>query len=173
MPPRSIVEQLPDAVRAELDARLVRNGFADYVGLADWLTAQGYEIKKSALHAYGQRFEDRCAALKIATQQARAIVAETPDDEGAMGEALTRLVQEKIFNVLMDLQVDPETIDLSKLTRSIAELTRSSVTLKKYAREVKERAQAAADTASKIAKKGGLSADAAAEIRSAILGVAK
>jgi hypothetical protein len=160
-------------VRADLDARLVRNGFADYRGLAEWLTEQGFEIKKSALHSYGQKFEDRCAALKVATQQARAIVAETPDDEGAMGEALTRLVQEKIFNVLMDLEVDPETIDLSKLTRSIAELTRSSVTLKKYAQTVKERAKAAADAASKIAKKGGLSADAAAEIRSAILGIAQ
>lgn len=171
MPPRSIIEQLPEALRAELDARLVRNGFADYRGLAEWLTEQGFEIKKSALHSYGQQFEDRVSALKIATAQARAIVAESPDDEGAMGEALTRLVQEKIFNVLMELEVDPETIDLSKLTRSIAELTRSSVTLKKYTAQVRERAQAVADTAAKIAKKGGLSAEAAAEIRAAILGI--
>jgi hypothetical protein len=171
MPPRSIIEQLPDHVRTDLDARLVRSGFADYRGLAEWLTEQGFEIKKSALHTYGQKFEDRCAALKVATQQARAIVAESPDDEGAMGEALTRLVQEKLFSVLMDIEVDPETVDLSKLTRSIAELTRSSVTLKKYTATVKERAKEAASTAEKIAKKGGLSPEAVSQIRGAILGI--
>lgn len=171
MPPRGIVEQLPAEVRAELDARLVRNGFSDYRGLAEWLTTLGYEIRKSAIHTYGQKFEDRCAALKMATQQAQAIVAESPDDEGAMSEALTRLVQEKLFSVLLEMEVDPQKANLGTMARAIAELGRASVTQRKYAQEVRDRAQSAADTAAKIAKRGGLSPDAAAEIRAAILGI--
>lgn len=171
MPPRSKVEQLPESVRSELDARLIRSGFSGYRELADWLTSQGFEIKKSALQNYGAQFEDRIAALKLATDQARAIVAESPDDEGAMSEALMRLVQEKLFSVLLEIDVDPAKVNLNSLARSIAELGRASVTQKKYAQEVRERAQAAADAASKIAKRGGLSAESVKEIRSAILGI--
>jgi hypothetical protein len=45
------------------------------------------------------------------------------------------------------------------------------VTQKKWATQVREKSKAAADAASKIAKKGGLSADAVAEIRKQILGI--
>lgn len=171
MPPRSKVEQLPEGVRAELDARLIQAGFSGYRDLAEWLTAQGFEIKKSALQNYGAQFEERVAALKMATDQARAIVAESPDDEGAMSEALMRLTQEKLFTVLMEIQVDPSKVNLNSLARSIAELGRASVTQKKYVQEVRERALAAADAAAKIAKRGGLSGAAVTEIRSAILGI--
>lgn len=171
MPPRSKIDLLPEEVRAELDARLIRSGFSGYRDLADWLTGQGFEIKKSALQSYGAQFEDRIGALKLATEQARAIVAESPDDEGAMSEALMRLVQEKLFGVLLEMEVDPKKINLAGMARSIAELGRASVTQKKYAQEVRERARAAADAASRIAKRGGLSADAVTEIRSAILGI--
>lgn len=171
MPPRSKVEQLPEAVRTQLDSRLIQSSFSGYRELAQWLQEQGFEIQKSALQAYGSKFEDRVSALKLATQQARAIVEESPDDEGAMSEALMRLVQEKLFSVLMDLEVDPATVDLAKVAKSIAELGRASVTQKKYATEVRERAKAAADAAVKIAKRGGLSVDAVGEIRAAILGI--
>ncbi|HEU4601566.1 MAG TPA: DUF3486 family protein [Steroidobacteraceae bacterium] len=173
MPPRSKIEQLPDAVRTELDSRLIQSGFSGYRDLAEWLTSQGFEIKKSALQTYGARFEDRISALKLATDQARAIVAESPDDEGAMSEALMRLVQEKLFSVLLEIEIDPAKINLNSLARSIAELGRASVTQKKYAQEVRERAQAAAETAEKIAKRGGLSSASVNEIRSAILGIAQ
>jgi hypothetical protein len=171
MPPRSKIEQLPEEVRAELDARLIRSGFGGYRALADWLTDQGFEIRKSALQSYGAAFEDRISCLKLATEQARAIVSESPDDEGAMSEALMRLTQEKLFGVLMELQVDPQKVSLSGLARSIAELGRASVTQKKYAQEVRDRAKLAAEQASKIAKRGGLDAAAVKEIRAAILGI--
>ncbi len=171
MPPRSKVSLLPDDVRANLDARLIQSGFSGYVELSEWLTSQGFEIKKSALHAYGSNFEERVNALKVATQQARAIVEQSPDDEGAMSEALMRLVQEKIFSILLELEVDPSKVNLSSITKSVAQLARASVAQKEYAAKVRERASAAAEAASTIAKRGGLSATSVAEIRSAILGI--
>jgi hypothetical protein len=168
---RSKVDLLPEAVREDLNRRLVGSAFSGYEQLADWIAEQGFAISKSALHRYGERFEERIAALKSVTEQARVIVAESPDDDNAVNDALLRLCQEKAYGLLMDMQVDPETVELPKLIRAIADMGRTSVTQKKWATQVREKSKAAADAASKIAKKGGLSADAVAEIRKQILGI--
>lgn len=137
MPKRPKVLELPQQLRAWLDQALIANGFADYKQLADALAAQGHQVGKSSLQRYGSVLERRIAALKVATDQANAIVQASPDDEGAMNEALIRLTQEKLFSVLLDLDVDPKSINLTKLTKSIADLARSSVTTKRFAAEVR------------------------------------
>lgn len=171
MPARSAIEQLPAEVRDELDRRLVQSGFAGYVGLAIWLREQGFDISKSAVHRYGEKFEERASALKLATDQARAIVANSPDDTGAMNEALIRLVQERLFKVLIEMEVDPSKINLGSLTKGIATLARASVKQKEFEQEVRARASAAAEAVEKIARKGGLSSDAVDTIRREILGI--
>ncbi len=164
---------LPEEIHAELDRRLIKRGFNGYRELAQWLASEGYEISKSAVHAYGANFEERLARLKIATDQARAIVDTAPDDEGAVSDALMRLVQEKLFSVLMDFQVDPKKpLNLGSLAKAIAELGRASVTQKKWRAEVRAKAQAAADAVVKIARKGGMSKSAEEEIRRRVLGIA-
>jgi ribosomal protein L12E/L44/L45/RPP1/RPP2 len=88
---------------------------------------------------------------------------------------LTRLAQEKMFDVLMALEIDPEDIDATKLFRAIADMNRSAVVAKKYAAEVKSRAvAAAASVAAKLTEAGkkGMSAEVAAAIRREILGIA-
>jgi hypothetical protein len=173
VPARSKVLQLPKEIRDDLDRRLVKGGFADYAALTAWLEKKGFEISKSSLHRYGQTFEQRCAALQKVTEQARAIVAENPDDDNAVNEALVRLAQEKAFTVLMEMQLDPDTVELPKLIRSIADIGRASVQQKKYQAEVRAKAEAAAATAVKIAKRGGLSKEGTEAIRAEILGIAK
>ncbi len=172
MAPRSKILKLPEDVRRELERRLVAGGFGDYEGLAAWLAEQGYAIGKSTIHRFGSQFEERLGALKIASEQARAVVAQSPDDEGAMNEALVRLVQERLFGVLMELQVDPETLDLPKLARAIADLSRSTVQLKKYRAEVQAKAQDVASKVARMSRTGGLSEDTAEVIRKEILGIA-
>lgn len=169
MPPRSKVAALPAEVKAWLDQALVENNFAGYESLAEELTARGYSIGKSALHRYGQNFEERLSALKLASEQARAVVAAAPDEEGAVNEALMRLVQEHLFKLLMS---DGAQIDLPKVAKAVAELGRASVVQKKWQAEVRAKAEAAASQVEKIAKKGGLDAATVAEIRREILGVA-
>jgi hypothetical protein len=168
---RSRIELLPDEVLAELNERLVKGRFAGYVELAEWLTGKGFEISKTALHRYGQKFEDKLAALKLATDQARAVVDAAPDDDGAMNEALMRLIQEKLFGILRDLNIDPKKINIASLVRAVAEFTRANVAHRKYRAHVREKATAAAATVAKLAKKGGLSKATAAEIRREILGI--
>lgn len=178
MPPRSKVEQLPAEIKQWLDARLVDDGFSGYETLEDEinrrLEAAGadFRIGKSSLHRYGSDFEDRLKSLKMVTQQAKAVVTGSADDEDAVSQALIRPTQEKLFNVVLNAQVDPEKMDLAKMTRAIADLSRASITNKKFAAEVKTRAAAAAEEVGKVVKQAGLSAETADQIRRQILGIA-
>lgn len=170
MPPRSKVLSLPPEVKEWLDQALIENNFSQYEALSAALAERGHSIGKSALHEYGQNFEDRLSALRTASEQAKAMVAAAPDDEGAVNEALMRLVQEQIFNSLM---AQDGKVDLAKTAKAVAELGRASVVQKKWQAEVRLKAESAAQAVEKIAKKGGLSADTVAEMRREILGVAK
>lgn len=178
MPPRPKVETLPADIRAELDARLIKAGFGDYVALSEWLSEHGFTISKSSLAVYGKDFEARVSALQRVTQQARAIVAETPDDDGAVNDALIRLVQEKVFGVLVDLETELSNGDLAKVTKAVADLSRASVSQKKLAAEIRKdmaaKAVKAVDKALKSAARAGekgLSLDLVTALRRDLAGV--
>lgn len=173
MPPRSKISKLPKAVKDWLDKALAENGFADYELLAADLKERGYDISKSAIHRYGQDFENRLGALRMASEQAKAIVQSSNDDEGAVSEALMRLVQEKLFQTLLDFQIDPDKpVNLASAAKAVAELARATVSQKKWQAEVRAKAVIAADAVESIAKRGGLSAEALDTIRRDILGIA-
>ena len=172
MAPRSKVHALPSELKEWLDAELVRRGFGDYVQLAADLKARGAEVSKSALQRYGSPFERRMAQLKMASEQARAMVDAAPDDEDALGSAVVRLAQEKIFSILMELDIDAEDVDVNKLFKNAAEIGKASVAQKKWRMEVQTKVREAAANVEKIAKKGGLSADSVQQLRREILGIA-
>ena len=169
---KSTVETLPKEVKEWLDRALVESNFSGYKLLAEAMKARGYEISKSAIHRYGQDFEDRLKTLKMVTEQARAVVQAAPDEDGAVNDALVRLTQEKLFGVLMEIEVDPETVDLAKLAKAVAELGKASVMQKRWLSEVRAKAEAAAANVEKIAKKGGLSSASVEQLRREILGIA-
>jgi hypothetical protein len=143
MPPRPSVEALASEDKAWLDRALVEGGFSGYEALAAELQARGYAISKSAVHRYGQAFEDRLAALKVdrlaalkvASEQARAVVTAAPDEEGAVNEALMRLVQEHLFKLLM---AEGGEFDLPKVAKAVAELGKASVTQKRWQAQARE-----------------------------------
>lgn len=170
---RSKIVDLPADKREELERRLIDGGFRGYVELEAWLAQHGHEISKSAIHRYGSKLEEKIARLKASAERARYVVESSPDIADNMAQATMRLLQEKLYVVLEEMDdLDPESVDLVKLSKAMAPLVRASIAQKQYAQEVAERARAAADMADRIASKGGLSSDAAAEIRRAILGVA-
>jgi len=75
--------------------------------------------------------------------------------------------------VMLEFKVDPEKpMNIASAAKAVAELTRATVSQKKWQSEVREKASAAADAVEAIAKKGGLSAEALDTIRRGILGIA-
>lgn len=173
MPRRSSVATLPAAVKGWLDKALVENGFGGYEVLAAELKNRGFVISKSSLHRYGQQFDGALAAMKEATEQAKAIVEACPDDAGTMNDALIRLVQEKIFKILMNAGFNADEKSFPKLGKLAAELGKASVSAKKFMADVREKAQKAVEAVSKVARKGGLSDDAVRAIEETILGIAR
>lgn len=178
MPARSKVIQLPEEIRAELDARLVRTGFSGYADLEAWLAEKGYQIGKSSLHRYGEQLEAKLAAIKDSTAAAAAIAEAAPDDADLRSAAVISLVQTEIFDMMIKLrEADEETNPvrrmkiLSAVAGNIAKLSRASVAQKKWEVEVRDRVRAAADAAERVARRSGLSDAAVTEIRQHILGI--
>lgn len=175
MPPRSKVAALPTEVKAWLDQALAESNFSDYEALASELEERGFSISKSALHRYGQGFEERLASLRMASEQARAVVAAAPDDEGAVNEALVRLVQDKLFTVLM--AADGK-LDISKVGKAVAELVKASVVQKKWSAEHRKtiREEFAAEAAEAVSEElrgeDGMSEQLEERIRGILLGKA-
>jgi hypothetical protein len=173
MPPRSKIEHLPEDVFEELKKRLVDSAFSDYRGHAEWLASRGYEIRKSAVHAFGQGFEAELERMRLSVEEARLVVKAIPDTEGAMNDALLRMVQHRVYEVLRDTSgedLGPKA--LAALTRATADAGRATIAQKKWAQEVESKVRAAADAAEKVARNGGMSQAGVDEIRREILGIA-
>jgi hypothetical protein len=154
---------------------LIEKGFSDYEGIASWLQEQGYDVSRSAAHRYGQEFEGKMAAIKIATEQARAITEAVGDGEGFMGDALTSLCQEKAFQVLVKMQeLDPENIDFTKLTVAVSKLNKTAVDQKKWQSEARKKAlEEAADSIEATARQEGVSIETIKKIRRDVMMMAE
>lgn len=179
MPAPSKTDLLPEEVRADLDRRIVANGFGGYVALSDWLATQGYEISKSAIGMRGQNLKRRCAAVRASTEAARLITAEAPDDADERSNAIIALVQTELFEAILELQEAGDTEDkgerielLGKAAKNIATLTRATVARNRWAIEVRQRVEAAAQSVADTCKRAGISDAMADAIRRQVLGIA-
>ncbi|MGH8037018.1 MAG: DUF3486 family protein [Stenotrophomonas sp.] len=177
MPPRSAIEQLPDHIRAELEQKLIANGFSGYVQLAEWLTDHGFTIGKSAVGVYGQNLQRRLSSIRASTEAARLISQAAPDDADERSNAIISLVQTEIFEALLSLQEAADEDDpgeriaiLGKAAKNIATLTRASVSRNKWGVEVRKAALLeAAQRVEGAALARGLSADDAGFWRETVL----
>lgn len=173
MPKRSAVIALPKEVKEWLDKALIEGNFSGYEALEEELTGRGFAISKSGIHRYGKEFKERIEGIRKSTEMAKMLAAEAGDDEGALNDALVRILQDKLFNVVMDLKVDPAKINVASLSKSIADLARASISQKKFMAEVKNKAKSAADNIKDKAKKGGLSEDVIRQIEEQVLGIVR
>lgn len=171
---RPKVYMLPKRLREQLERKLVDGGFSNYRELEDWLAGQGYRISRSGLNRFGQEYERKVQAVALATNQARALQLAAPDRENAMNDALARLVQERLFSLLVESHSLADD-DLPRIARAIADLGRSSISQKRWREEIAERlerARRAADSQlGEVAARAGLSAETAEQIRSILLGI--
>lgn len=176
----STITALPEDVRRWLERALCEQGFAGYEALEAMMRDRGYSLSKSAIHRYGQKIERRMAAIKASTEAAKMIVEAAGDDQDARSESVIALVQTEMFDSIIAIQEagDEELSPsdrlglMSKAAKNIATLTRASIVQKQYKATVQAKAAEVADKAERLASKGGLSEDAAAEIRKMILGIA-
>lgn len=183
------IKALPDHLRAELDRRIHDGTYGSYSILSKWLTAEGFPISGPSLHRYAQGFERKLQAIRLATQQAREVCKQFKDDDTSMRDALLRLVQTQLFQVLVatyekepvasiregDRRDQAEDqgqafapVNIHALARTVASLAKSDLEQRKWA----DRARASLAKVEKkiaVARAKGLSVDAASEIRNVLL----
>ncbi|MYE02053.1 MAG: DUF3486 family protein [Alphaproteobacteria bacterium] len=160
--------QLPAEIRAEADRMLVAQAFGGIDDVVAFLGGHGFEISRSSVHRHSQALERKIEAMRLATEQAKAIVAGAPDSEGAVSTATIRLAQERLFTLLNEADDGGSLKEVAGAARAIADMARASVSVSAERRKVKAEA---ADAADGVAKRRGLSGDDASAIRAAIEGL--
>lgn len=179
MSQRSKVTKLPEDVRKELDAELVKRGFSGYDALETWLHGLGIAISKSSIHRYGRNLERKLSAIRASTEAALLIAEAAPDDANLRSGAGMAILETEIFDMLVSLQ-DAESEDdpikrakiLSSLAGNYAKLSRASIHQKKHELEIRAKVEATADKVARLAKKGGASAATVEEMKRAVMGIA-
>jgi hypothetical protein len=173
------IKRMPRDLKQKLDKLLSDGTFHSCRQLAKWLGDNGFEISHAAIHKYGQKFERKLEAVRMATEQARIVCEQFKDDDAQMQSALMRLVQTRLFEVLTAANemgqgsateegatIAP--VNITALARSVSGLVRAESEHRKWA----ERARAGVAEAEKKvdeAQAKGLSKDAAAQIKAVLL----
>lgn len=172
MPKISKIDALPLDVKMELDRLLIEQAFSDYRGLEAWLAEKGFEIGKSSIHRYGKEFKEQIEAIRLATEQAKAISEVCDDDANNLGDALGRLAQQKAFDLIC--KFDPsgsEPLAFDRLVNAIANLNKSANATKKHSQAIRSQLRRVGDEVAAEVQSAGLSEFAAQQIREKILGV--
>jgi hypothetical protein len=170
---RTIIGRLPSQVSADLDEQITKRTFNDYCDLKNWLQQRGCVITTIRVKNSSNKLEERLAAIRLATDQARAVVGASNDDDVDMNEALLRLVQQHLFTVLVEVNgvaLNPENIPA--LSRSVATLARAWILQRKYAEDLRSRIAeklAAANRVREEAEGRGLSEAGAAQIKRVLM----
>jgi len=179
MPKPSLIDSLTSEQRTEFERELIRRNFADYDGFVDWLTANGFDISRSAAYRHGAKLKRKLQAVRNSTEAARMIAEAAPDDSDLRSAAVISLVQSELFDVMVSLQdldeAEPgERVALLKeAARSVLDMTKASTLQKKWAIDNEERIrrqerEEAARLVTVAAKAEGVSEQGIGRIREAL-----
>jgi Bacteriophage Mu, Gp27 len=172
--PRKI-QRLPAGLRRQLDNKLATGSFRSYRSLSKWLQRHGRSISHTALSQYSKRFDVMLAAVRLATLQAREVVKHGGKKRTEIDDALIRIVQTDLFNVIVQLnkaQLEPDPEQLHAAVRSVARIEDVRIRLERCKLEQQDRNQKAlakAQAALDAERGRGLSVEGAAQIRAALL----
>ncbi|WP_282265949.1 phage protein Gp27 family protein [Stenotrophomonas sp. PS02298] len=138
------------------------------------------EISRSALHRYEQGFAEMTARMRDIDRASQALVGEFGDSLGEKASTLlTNAVVTLVTDVAMRHQASEKEVDvdtarkLARAAKDAIDTKRIDVNVRKaIAAEARERLLRDQEKAlDKVVKSGGLSAEAAADIRASILGI--
>lgn len=162
------VQQLPDEIVHEVNARIVEGH--TYTEIAAHLRTMGHPVSKSSVARYGQHYLAKFERVRLSTDMARTIVEQNGGTD--LEEAATRLALDLVLQRLLDTSELGGELDICRALEALARVQGAAVTREKWKSELAKRVEQAAQACAKTAKQGGLSDQAAADIRAKILGIA-
>lgn len=182
MAKRSALEKLPAGVKKWLEEQLASNGFSEYTEITKQLNEMGISIGRSSVHRFGYQLQERLKDIKEATEAAKIIEAQAVDAGDALGGAVMGMVKTELFNVMVDLKKAEGEEDsaeravlLSKVAKSVADLSRASIAQKKHAAETAEKIDAKLKAleaeSTQVKGKGKLDAETLRRVRTELYGI--
>lgn len=94
---------------------------------------------RASVHRKFKEFEERCEALREATQLAERMMETSGDEAGKLSEASLQMAQSLIFQMMIERGEELSPKEITLITRASADAVRGSVSIKKYQAEVRQR----------------------------------
>ncbi|MGA9724812.1 MAG: phage protein Gp27 family protein [Candidatus Binatus sp.] len=178
------MKRMPKDLKEQLDALISDGSFHTSKQLAKWLGDNGFEISARSIDRYGQNFERRLDAIRIATEQARIVCEQFDGDDTQMQSALLRLVQTRLFELLAisnenpdygkrgDTQTVPDPpvapVNIAAMARCVSGLVKAESEHQKWAERMRA-SVAAVEQKVEEARTKGLSKEAADQIKAVLM----
>ncbi|MGA7873250.1 MAG: phage protein Gp27 family protein [Candidatus Binatus sp.] len=172
------IKRMPRDLKEQLDKLLSESKMHTSRQLSKWLGDNGFEISHRCIDEYRHNFERRLDAVRMATERARIVCEQFKDDDTQMQSALMRLVQTRLFEVLV-VANEKETnrrkrtspvaaVNIAALARTVSGLVKAESDHQKWAERMRA-GVAAVGKKIEEARAKGLSKDAADQIKAVLL----
>lgn len=147
MPNNSVFDDLTPEEIALIDAEIERRNFKKFSELSEWCKEHGWDIERGALWTRAQKVKKNLQIVKMVTQEAMQIKQSVKDEGGDLHDATLSLIQARLYQSVSDLVEADEEEDpvqqielLGKAARASADISRSSVNVKKWKQEIEAKA---------------------------------
>lgn len=173
------IKRMPKDLKQQLDALLSDGTFHSSLQLAKWLKDNGFEISHRSIRQYRHDFERRLDSVRLATEQARIVCEQFKDDDTQMQTALLRLVQTRLFEVLVVANENEKgrvkrrsptiaAVNIAALARTVSGLVKAETEHQKWTERARA-GMAAVEQKVEEARAKGLSKDAADQIKAVLM----
>ncbi len=180
LPPKTWkIKRMPRDLKEQLDKFLGEGEMHTSLQLCKWLRDNGFEISHRCIDDYRHKFERQLDSIRLATEQARIVCEQFKGDDAQMQAALMRLVQTRLFEILV-VAKEKETsrkkrtsptvaaVNVAALARCVSGLVKAETEHQKWAEHMRA---GVAEAAKKVeeARTKGLSKDAADQIKAVLM----
>lgn len=171
---KSSITQLPPEIREAVD-RAIRENRASADQIVAIVNGMGENVSASAVTRYARSARAQMERFAQASEMAKVWVGKWGEDPNSdVGRLVSEMLRTVAWQQAGELGdgADGRANETMQLARAIKDLASADkLTVEREARVKKDMKEQAADRAVQSAKKAGLSAEAAAEIRRDILGL--
>ena len=180
LPPKTWkIKRMPRDLKEQLDKFLGEGEMHTSLQLCKWLRDNGFEISHRCIDDYRHKFERQLDSIRLATEQARIVCEQFKGDDVQMQAALMRLVQTRLFEILV-VAKEKETsrkkrtsptvaaVNVAALARCVSGLVKAETEHQKWAEHMRAGVAAVAQKVEEARHKG-LSKEAADQIKAVLM----
>jgi hypothetical protein len=180
LPPKTWkIKRMPRDLKAQLDKFLSEGTMHTSLQLCKWLADNKFEISHRCIDDYRHKFERQLDSVRLATEQARIVCEQFKGDDAQMQSALMRLVQTRLFEILV-VAKEKETsrkqrtsptvaaVNVAALARCVSGLVKAETEHRRLVEHMRA-GVAAAEQKVEEARAKGLSKDAAQQIKAVLM----